>query len=220
MSPEYIFAGVVGVFLVGAVVFNTATASDPIAEPTEINDEGVCCTSVDGVLVPADPEGLARGRGVSPDVYALARVIESEASGLPWIGQVGVAWVVRNVAAKKGRTILRTVTRATLEHGKTDGTGDGFFGRQGDSIGGYRFVASSKDPPDDVIETATAVASGDVDDPTGGALNFDSPQSYGKQAGTSADGADAFATSREGEGKELVTLPGVSESRLRFWRPA
>jgi len=220
MAPEYILAIVVGALLAGAVVVNEATTADPIAEPTEINDEGVCCTVVDGLLVPADPIGLARGRGVDVTGYALGRVVASEAGGLPFIGQVGVAWVVRNHAAKKGRTILKVITRATLNKGRDDGAGDGFFGRQGHPDGGYRYVASSKDPNDDQLEIGRAVAAGEIDDPTEGALNFDSPQSYGAQAGTEEGGADEFAANRESEGKEAFALPGISMNKLRFWRPA
>lgn len=220
LAVEYIFAGIVGLALAAAVVFDQATQADAISEPTEINDEGVCCTVVDGVLVPADPIGLAKGRGVSPDAYALGRVVASEAGGQPFIGQVGVAWVVRNNAARKGRSILATVTRATLHKGRDDGSGDGFFGRQGDPVGGYRFVASSRDASDDHLEVGRAVAAGDIDDPTEGALNFDSPNAYGKQAGTEESGADEFAENREAEGKESFALPGISINTLRFWRPA
>jgi hypothetical protein len=150
-------------------------------------------------------------------VYALARVIRSEVGGAAWIAQVGVAWTVRNHAGDVGRSVLAVVTRASFKSG-ADAVGDGFFGRQG-GTGGYRYVASSQDPTDDDVATAAGVLSGDTDDPTGGAVNFDSPASYGGQAGTDASGADAFAAARAAEGKELVPLPGVSTSTIRFWRP-
>jgi hypothetical protein len=68
------------------------------------------------------------------DHYALARVNASEAGSLPFIGQVAVAWVVRNNAAKSGRPIWRTIVKATVkvDGDRVPGLGDGFFGRQGD----------------------------------------------------------------------------------------
>lgn len=218
IDPAYVVAGLVAAALVVGVLLTGPAAEDVVTEPTLLDPDGVVCTFKDGVYVPCDPAGLAKGMDMEPSAYALARVIVSEASSIPWIGQVGVAWTVRNHAAKIGRSVLDVVTRARIK--KEPGTGDGFFGRQGDPTGGYRYVASSRDTNDDARETARAVMAGEIDDPTGGALNFDSPQSYGKQAGTEASGAEEFAENRRSEGKELVTLEGVAPNRLRFWRPA
>ncbi len=216
MSPEVIyFGGVVGGL---AVLTFAAAPGEELQEPTELNGDGVACTRVGGELVPADPAALAKGAGVDPAVLALARVIESEAGGLPWIAQIGVAWTVVNHARDVGRSIVKVITGAKL--GKEDGAGAGFFGRQGNPTGGYRYVASSKNSTADSRATAEAVIGGDVDDPTGGALNFDSPRSYGVQAGTEASGADEFADNRASEGKRKLVLPGTSESSIRFWVPA
>jgi hypothetical protein len=219
LSPEVLyFAGVVAAVVVVTFV---ATPSGILIEPTTINDAGVVCKTSDaGELVPADPLELAAGAGMDPSAYALARVLESEASNLPWIAQIGIGWTVVNHARSKGRSVLSVVTRATLQRGAVDGAGDGFFGRQGNRVGGYRYVASSKDSTADSRATATAILAGEIDDPTGGALNFDSPQSYGVQEGTDVSGADEFAANRESEGKRLLVLPGTNENRIRFWVPA
>jgi hypothetical protein len=211
-----------GVVILGLAALTTSKVVGPsVSYPTELDDDGVVCTRNDaGELEAADPEALARGLGVAPEVEALARVMASEAGELPWIAQLGVAWTVVNHARAVGRSVLAVVVRAALNHGKDDGTGDGYFGRQGNPRGGYRYVASSRDATQDQRDTAKAVLAGDVADPTSGAVNFDSPRSYGAQAGTDASGADTFAENRLAEGKEQVPLPGVSSNAIRFWRPA
>jgi len=217
MDPSWVFVGAVFVGLAALMVVKVAGPS--LSEPTELDDDGVVCVRNDVLeLVQADPEALARGRGVAdPNAYALARVIRSEVGGAPLIAQIGVAWTVLNHARDVGRSVLAVVTRATNKAG--DAVGDGFFGTQGGS-GGTRYVSSSQDPTDDDLAIAAGAIAGDPADPTGGAVNFDSPASYGVQAGTAAAGADDFAQNRQAEGKELVTLPGVSASTIRFWRPA
>jgi hypothetical protein len=216
MSPEVAYFGVV-VGGLGVLTFASSPSSE-LQEPTDLDDDGRACTELGGELVPADPAALAKGMGVEPAVLALARVIESEAGGLPWIAQIGVAWTVVNHARAVGRSVLAVIVRSRL--GKADGTGDGFFGRQGNARGGYRYVASSKNSTADSRATAEAVIGGDIDDPTGGAVNFDSPQSYGVQEGTEASGADEFADNRASEGKRKLVLPGTNENRIRFWVPA
>lgn len=215
MGPEVAFFGLVILGLAAASVFQAVGPT--LAEPTEIDDDGVVCVRNElGELVQADPAALARGARMDPNAYAAARVIESEAGGQPWIGQVGVCWTLVNHARDVGRSVLGVVTRATLKSG--DAVGDGFFGRQGNPRGGYRYVASSQDPSDDAKQTAAAVLAGQIDDPTGGAVNFDAPGAYGAQEGTDAGGADTFAENRRAEGKEPFELPGVGA--IRFWRPA
>ncbi len=188
-------------------------------EPTRLSSDGIVC---DADLYPCDPAGLAAGMEMELDHYALARVVASEAGSLPFIGQVAVAWVVRNNAAKVGRPIWKTIVKASIKVGgeRVPGAGDGFFGRQGDPEGGYRYVASSKDTTEDHREIARAVCRGEIDDPTEGGVNFDSPQSYGVQAGTDEGDADTFADNRTAEGKISFALPGISINKLRVWRKA
>ncbi len=168
----------------------------------------------DGNMVPADVQGAADAAGVSPDVYALARVGASEAGGQKQIAKQAVMWVVINQANATSSTPLAVV----LGTAQT-------FGKQG--AGGRGFVSSSHDPQAVDLQIADDVFSGNVEDPTGGARNFDSPGAYkdkvdadGNVVQTAQERADAFAAARQSEGKTEVLLDGVSESTFRFWRPA
>ncbi len=218
LGPEGIGALAVLLTLVIASVVKTAVV-EPISEPTLLSDDGTACVISAGELVAADPAALAKGAGMEANAYALARVIPSEAGGLPRADQVGVAWVVINEARRLGRSVLDLVTRARVkvDGERVDGAGAGYFGKQGDSVGGYRYVSTAQDSNETSREIATACMTGDIDDPTGGAVNFDAPGAYGVQEGTDADGADEFAANRTKEGKEEVDVPG-SSGRVRFWR--
>jgi Cell Wall Hydrolase len=157
---------------------------------------------VDGDVVPQDVEGLANRAGKTVAVYALARVGSSEAGGQPRIAKAAVMWVVMNEANRRGVSVLAVILGSA-----------GGFGAQGS--GGRNFVSSAKDPQVIDFGVAEGVADGSIEDPTGGALNFDSPRGYADPAR-----ADTFAENRQAEGKELVTLEGVKETTFRFWRPA
>lgn len=159
-------------------------------------------TTVDGSVVPADIQGLADAAGYDVAVYALARVGASEAGGQKKIAKAGVMWVVMNEATRRGSDVLRVILGSASS-----------FGAQG--TGGRGFVSSSHDPQTIDLVTAAGVVDGSIDDPTGGAVNFDSPRAY-----SDPSRADTFAANRQSEGKELVTLEGVPESTFRFWRPA
>lgn len=159
-------------------------------------------TDVDGNVVPADVQALADAAGVGVVVYALARVAASEAGGQKRIAKEGVLFVVMNEADRRGVSALDVVLGSASA-----------FGHQG--TGGRGFVSSAKDPGSIDLDVADQVASGVVDDPTDGALNFDSPRSYEDPAR-----ADLFAANRASEHKVLVVLDGVPESTFRFWRPA
>jgi hypothetical protein len=167
--------------------------------------------TTDGEVVPADVQGLADGVGVSPDVYALARVGASEAGGQKRIAKTAVMWVVVNEATRETSSPLLVV----LGTAQT-------FGPQG--TGGRHFVASSHDPQPIDLEIADDVMAGNVADPTSGAVNFDSPRAYadeldadGNVVQTAQERADAFAAARQSEGKTLVVLDGVPETTFRFW---
>ena len=95
-----------------------------------------------------------------------------------------------------------------------DGGREWLLGRQAQG----RYCATSQDAGSD-FSIAAGVLGGDIDDPTGGARQFDSPKSFGVQAGTTAEGADATAQKRIAAGNVEVLLPGVAEKTIRFWRP-
>lgn len=175
--------------------------------------------TIDGV-VPVDPRKLAEMEGLPADVYALARVITSEHGSDPDVVQIGVAWAVRNYAAKfgKGATlgekVVYVITRAVRAKKVRPGM-DGFFGAQEQG----RYVASIQDPTSKSVAIAGGVLSGKIADWTKGARQFDSPQAFGKQPGTTVAMADKVAAERRAAGNVLVLAPGVSENRFRAWRP-
>lgn len=211
MTPEYLaFLGVLAV-LAGSFIFQTVTTGPAVTEPTVLDGDGtVRVYREDGQMVEAEPRALAAGMQTEPNAYALARVMASEATPNELV-QTAVGWTVVNYARRHGRTLLKLITDVS-----GDEIGDGYFGQQAQG----RYVASSRDTTPELRQLAVDILAGDVDDPTGGAEHFDSPRSYGAQAGTDASGADRFASNRENEGFEMVTLPGVPATTIRFWRPA
>ncbi len=181
-------------------------------QPTMLNEYGTVTT--DGVN-PAPPESLAAGLGVEPNRYAMARAIVSEVGTLPLIAQIAVGWVIRNEAAHRGWSVLKLITRAAVK--QSDGSfaavdgADGFFGRQNQ----HRYCSSAQDADENALDIADQVMSSSVDDPTDGARQWDSPQSF-----SSSGAADKTAADRIAAGNVEVDIPGVSSSKIRFWRPA
>jgi len=195
------------------VVWSVVTAPAPLAEPTALLDDGT--VTVDGET-PADPYALAAGKGKDPNVYALARTLHSEQASGPRVAREGIAWAIVNEARHVGRSVLSLVTRAGR---KVNGawvphpTGNGHFGRQNQG----RYAATSRDADEEAYEIAAGVLGGTIDDPTGGARQFDDVDAFGVQPGTQASDADRVAADRIAAGNELVQLPGAPS--LRFWRP-
>lgn len=206
LTSAVLVAGYLGIAI--AMAYQQITAPDPYTGDEHLDDDG---TVVDTNGVPLQPDALAAGAGMDVDAYSLARCITAE-EGTGYAGaRLGVGFAIRNQARHSGHSITKLVTRAV----KTTAA-DGFYGKQAQG----RYCASSHPPDADAISVALQVLSGDVDDPTGGARQFDSPAAFGVQEGTDASDADAVAAKRIAAGNVLVTLPGVPESHLRFWRPA
>jgi hypothetical protein len=158
-------------------------------------------TPVDG-----DPRALALAASQTTDVYALARVVTSEASVLPRAAQVGVAWATRNLAAAEGKSVFELVV----------GTA-GRFGPQGS---GGRKVSSKQVPGKLQLEIASDVLADRVSDPTGGATQFDAPGEQDREyaAGIVTHDSAEIAASRMRAGYELVVIDGVDPQVTRFWR--
>lgn len=186
-----------------------ATGSN-YTQPTTLNGDGTVTT--DGET-PVPPEGLAAGLGLEPNRYAMARAIVSEVGTLPLAAQIGVGWAIRNMAAHRGESVLKLVTRAGSKVGGSwvPNDADGFFGKQNQG----RYCSTSQDADDNAYDIADQVMSSSVDDPTGGARQWDSPNAF-----SSSGAADKTAASRIADGNVEVDIPGVSSSSLRFWRPA
>jgi len=222
LAPEILAS--LAIFAALALAIVATSPGAPLTEPTLLSDDGTACVIQDGELRPADPRALAKGMGMDADgnAYALARVIPSEAGGLSRADQIGVCWTVINHARESGRSVVDLVTRAKVKDSdgdRVDGAGAGYFGKQGDPVGGYRYVSTAQDSTDESRELAAGCLAGDIDDNTDGAVNFDAPGAYGVQEGTDESGADEFAANRKKEGKEQVEVPG-SSGRVRFWRYA
>jgi hypothetical protein len=202
IAIEYIALGVVSLLILGATAFDVATTGAAITGSTELDGDGTVCVRIGDDLVYADPVGLAKGVGLDRQAYALARCIQSEATG-ERIVRRAVAHVVLNYARAHGRTPLKLLT-------DSNGAGAGYFGRQDQG----RYAATSRDPDDECLELAVLVVNGYDEDPTGGAQQWDSPNAY-KTAGR----AEEIEDRRLAAGNEKVLLPGVSERVIRFWRP-
>ena len=202
---EAIFAVLAGGAVLALIAGAGSVVVDVVMKGTKLTADGT--VSLDG-KTPADPTALAAAAGMTLDAYALARMVESEAGGLPQAGKIGVAFAAENYAANVNRTISGLLLRS-------NGAGHGFFGRQDQG----RYASTSRDPSLAAISVAEAVIDGLVDDPTGGADQWDSPWSYKDSADeTAAEKAERVARARMDAGKEKVILADVPERKLRFWR--
>lgn len=212
--------GIIGLAALFLVVASLLDRDEMLSEPTRLSsDDGKGIVTVDG-STPAAPRALAAGMGVEANRYALARMINSEFSRYR-DARIGAAWAARNEATARGVSILALLTRQRIkakdDAGKTirvAGPGDGYFGQQWG-----RYASTAQDTTADALEIAGGVISGELEDITGGARQFDSPGAFGYQPGTSPDDADTVAANRIAAGNELVTLEGVPASYARFWRP-
>lgn len=185
---------------VGDVIDDAEDAISNVFSKTKLVNGTV---SLDGVN-PAEPITLADADGVDLDTYALARMVQSEAGGLPSSGMLGVAFAALNYAAKAGKSISEVLLHAS-------GAANGYFGQQAQG----RYAATSRDPGQAAYDAAIAAIGGRTADPTGGADQWDSPWAYSDPAK-----ADSVAQARMSAGKVKVILSDVPERKLRFWRKA
>jgi hypothetical protein len=164
--------------------------------------------SSEDATTPDSPAALARDKGVSLDVYALARVIASEAGGQTWAAQVAVAWAVINYAKVRGKSVAAVVLGSASS-----------FGPQGS--GGRGYVSSSKAPTSAQLGLAMAIDRGEIADPTGGATNFDSPREQRREhdAGLVKKTPEEVAADRERSGLVAYDVD-VDGADFRFWGPA
>lgn len=166
-------------------------------------------------IVRANPAVLAKQAGVSLDVYALARAIASEHPNSSELVKMAVAWVTQNNARRRGVSVASLLLAP-----------NGLFARQNATVNGKhlgKYAATGNDPIAQEIAIAGKVLSGAVADPTGGAVQFDSPRAQRAALARKVKGyrktPEQVAAERMKEGKVLVTLTGVDPDYLRFWRP-
>ena len=164
--------------------------------------------------VPGTPEELAAAAGFDVDVYSLARVGQSEESGL---GSICVMFATKTEAKRSKLTPTQLVTRARMKD--EDGIiipapGDGQYGTQK-----HRFCSTAQDPSDDMLEKAGQVWSSSIADPTNGAHHWDAPELQDKEHEIDPinhPSSEEIASRREASGWSMVLVDGVSKTR--FWR--
>ena len=153
------------------------------------------------------------GRPVDPNAFLLATLIASEEGrGTPTV-QAAVAHAARNRAVQLGKTLDELL----LPDGRLASQSVGY----GSSA--VRYAAMDEPPSAAQLAVAEGVISKRIADPTGGAVQWDSPNA---QRALAAHGhkktkrtPEQVADERKKRGMTMVTLPGVSADRLRFWRP-
>lgn len=184
--------------VVGAVVLGRKVAMGPSSnEKADVNG-----------LVQAEPFRLAEQRGVSLDVYALGRMMMSEAGTKT--SRIAVGWAAVNHATAIGDSIS-----ALLLRGK--GTSQGKFG--GQNTGG-KYASTREVPSDAVLADAKAILAHSIPDPTKGARQWDAPAAQNALVKKGVRGytktADDVAAARS-KTNDLVMVPGIPN--IRFWRP-
>ncbi len=143
------------------------------------------------------------------DVEALGRMIASENPRDSELIQTAIAWTAVNEASRRGKTVADLLMPDGIPSGQNTG-------------GRY---ASTRNPSTDATRSiAYDVLSGQSSDPTGGAIQFDSPRAQRAALARNVSGysksPEQVAASRISEGKELVTLSGVDPDYMRWWRYA
>jgi hypothetical protein len=168
-----------------------------------VNDRGV---------VEASPVGLARASGYPLEIYAMASCMQSEEKTNR--GRLAVGLAIWN-AVKKNRYKIPSL----LLHSKR-WDGKGRFGSQAG-----RYAATSHPPTAKTLQLAEAIQAGRVEDITGGAKQWDAPrvqdhnhrlylqdpEAYPEYRFS----ADDIAKRRISEGRRMIWVPGVPETR--FW---
>jgi len=149
------------------------------------------------------PEELAAaasstlGRDVSVDAYALARNIHSEEGGSGQSTQLAIAFVAINVA---GGDLVGLLTRCKRA------SGSGKFGSQTG-----RWASTASDPYEGDLQVAELALSGQVADPTGGAVHYFRPglQDILLGEGKVSKSADEVDAAWGGDG---YNVPGADEA--------
>jgi len=171
-------------------------------------------------IVPGRPEDLAATAGLDVEAYSLARAIASEEGHSDTTIKLAVAWAIKNYADRHGRSITSLVTHAN------NGAHSGSYGTQRDIDATLddgitlnprykdsdRYCSTALDPYDQEGQIAAGVFDGSLADITGGADQFDRP--------AGERDADQVAQKRISAGAELVDVPGIDGSQIRFWRTA
>lgn len=151
---------------------------------------------------------------MSEVVVLLGTLIASEAGSLPRAGMVGVGWATLNMATgRKAAGMTREKREAAVLK---------LVGRELGEQGGVRWYAATSRPPTKTsIEVADEVLDLRVADPTGGAIQWDSPEAQRalhKRDPKRYRTPEEIASKRISVDKrELRLVAGVSADKTRFW---
>jgi hypothetical protein len=166
-------------------------------------------------VVPGTPAELAQAAGVEVETYSLARMIASEEGRSSNLIKAAVAFAAINRATSKGEGITALVTRAKV------GAHAGRYGTQrnidpdqgGDPLHGPsdRYCSTANDPYQGDADIADQCYTGQLEDFTGGAVEFDRP-------GQEKD-PDQVAANRAAEGLVALNIDGIDPNvdGIRFW---
>lgn len=150
-------------------------------------------------------------RPIGAIAVAIATMLASESASGSDTVKAAIAHSAINYAKKKGLSVFALITN----NGKD-------FGAQG--IAGHGYAATARPPTIRDILIAEKVLLGRIKDPTGGAVQWDSPAAQDNLVKEKAAGYDKTAAqvaqARQAEGKQAFYLPGVSPNYIRFWRYA
>jgi hypothetical protein len=163
-------------------------------------------------VVEASPAGLARVSGYPLEIYAMASCMQSEEKIDK--GRLAVGLAIWN-AVKKNRYKIPSL----LLHSKR-WDGNGRFGSQAG-----RYAATSHSPTAKTLQLAEAIQAGRVEDFTDGAKQWDAPKAQDRNHQLYLQdpekypeyrfSSDDIAARRINEGRRLVWVPGVPDTR--FW---
>jgi hypothetical protein len=169
---------------------------------------------------PPRGKNVGKGKEVKDprDGYSLARVIQSEEGSAREGVRRGVAWATRNEAFNRGVSITALVLYAK------DPATNGKYGSQNEG----RYCSTANEPTKANRALAESVlAQPRSADPTGGAVQYDSPKAQRYLARKKikgyvrADGSpvtpEDVAAKRRAAGKRLVLIDGVPEEEFRMW---
>lgn len=158
-------------------------------------------------LAVAGSEKLGRKDVISLNAWTLATLIASEVGSAPNVAKVAVAHAAMNAARAIGKNVFRLIAP------------DGHYGGQQG-----RYASSARPPTKEDVAIAEAVYTGKIKDPTGGAVQWDSPRAQTALLERREPGYKSspkqVAASRMKAGKVAVYLPGVDPEYLRLWRPS
>lgn len=175
--------------------------------------------TVKGGIVLETPEQIAAGlskavgHAVCVPCAVLAAALASEGGSESRAVRIAIGAAILNQARRtKGGDVVALITQG-------NGQSRGKLGAQ--NLGG-RYCASSLPPSKEDLEIAEGLWHGTIADPTGGAVQWDSPRAQRALLARGTSGytktAEQVAASRMKEGKKLVVLAGVPEDEIRFWR--